>query len=203
MYKKPVLAFLLCLFPSLASCLAAPFHGTDPLKAEVDPQGVLITPVDRPTPVAGAEASLKVRFDVQNNTGHVLQSPEIEIRILGPDGRLKGIYGTQLDGELAVGETRRTLIRTDSLKVQADDTIILAPVHSVLEPVARDGSEGRSEPKSLPVPEKYTPAQCDTLCSAKDLKCDTGCSCGVESFSCSCGTNGGYSYSCKCMICPV
>jgi hypothetical protein len=157
---------------------------------------MLITPLDRPTPVAGAEASLKVRFDVQNNTGNVLKSPEIEIRILGPDGRLKGIYGTQLNGELAVGETRRTLIRTDSLKVKADDTIILAPVHSVLEPAAGEGSEHGPQPKSSPVPEKYTPQQCDTLCAAKDLKCDTQCTCGVESFSCSCGSG-------ECMTCPA
>jgi len=203
MYKKPVLVFLLCLIPSLASCLAAPFHSTDLMKAEIDPQGVLITPLDRPAPVAGTEASLKVRFDVQNNTDHVLKSPEIEIRILGPDGRLKGIYGTQLNGDLAVGETRRTLIRTDSLKVQNDDTIILAPVHSVLKPAEGEGSERGPEPKSLPLLEKYTPQQCDTLCAAKDLKCDTGCTCGVESFSCSCGSSGGFSYSCKCMTCPA
>src|SRR5436853_2508860 len=151
MGKIKVVAFQWCLFLSLASCLAAPLHSTALMKAEIDPQGVLITPVDRPVPAAGAEASLKVRFDVQNNTGHVLKSPEIEIRILGPDGRLKGIYGAQLDGELAVGETRRTLMRTDSLKVQDDDTIILAPVHSVLKPAAGEGSERGPEPKSLPL----------------------------------------------------
>ncbi len=200
---KVTLVSLMCLFSALPACLAAPLVNVVPLRAETDPHGMLITPLDRPAPAAGSEASLKVRFDLQNTTGHELPSPEIEVRIVSPEGKLKGIYGFQLEGALGVGETRRVLIRTDSLKVQADDTIILAPVHSVLEPTARESSGSGPQPKSLPVPEKYTPQQCDTLCSGKDLKCDAQCVCGVESFSCSCGTNGGYSYSCKCMTCPV
>jgi hypothetical protein len=179
---------------ALGACAGLAASQPELLKAEPDLIGeISIRPVSRPLPARGAEASLKVHFDVKNTTASPIHLPVIEVRVIGADGVLRGYFGVQLTSSLAAGESSRYFVHSDAVTVRSDDTIVLVPVRP-----GHAGNMARPLENEILL-QKLTPDQCDTLCSEKDDLCSSECNCGVKSFTCSCGAGGGYSYSCECL----
>jgi hypothetical protein len=197
-----LLVWVLGLTFSAQSVSAAAGGSGTILKAESDPKEEWsIKVIEGPTVPLNGEASLRVRFEMQNISSRTVRQPEIEIRVIGPDGAFRGFYGTRLLPFLAAGEKRRFFLRTDSLTVRNGDTIVLVPVHSTLKLEGAPTSGGLAENHSWTLPEKLTPEQCDRTCEIKNTVCDGRCTCGITSFTCSCPSGGGISYTCQCMTC--
>jgi hypothetical protein len=169
--------------------------------ADVDPNGqILILPVARVSPDG---AGVRVVFELQNTGRELLERPEIELRVIGPDGKLRGFVGFKLDFSVAPGEKVRSFLHTGSLSAQSEDTVLLRPTRPTAAELLEAPAGVDKSYRQWHVKPEFSGPQCDTLCSAKDDECESRCPCGVRSFTCNCGTNGGYSYSCECMKnCP-
>lgn len=87
----------------LLSCLPVSGGTLASFKAENNLKGLTLTPVERPTPAAGAEAPLRIRFDVHNQNPRVVSSPEIEVGSLARMGRSGVLMGLAWKGISRLG----------------------------------------------------------------------------------------------------
>lgn len=165
--------------------------------------GISLTPIGLRSATPGKAAPVEVRFKAKNRTGDEVFLPEVELRITGPDGKVRALLGGQFDGSLARGEERSLLMASQTFYVYEEDTIVIVPARprpkAALDLVRVIRAMPHGAVPGPPVVAESTSEQRRALCWAKRDLCEATCAPRLVSrFGCTFPSSGEYIYTYGC-----